>query len=109
MYTRLAWQSWSGFPTIRALAYDYPGDQKAKEVDDSFLWGTDLRVSVFMDDSTATPAKGDWKTYSDSVRYMSVVDNPSKASNWHKQAISYAFIKKNKNTLDALRDNVEFI
>ena len=53
--------------------------------------------------------KGDWKTYSDSVRYVSVIDNPSKAANWHEQAISYAFYKTNTNTIDNLRDNVEFL
>jgi len=53
--------------------------------------------------------KGDWKTYSDSKRYMAVVDNPGKAANWHKEAISYAFIKTNTNTIDDLYDNVEFL
>jgi len=53
--------------------------------------------------------KGDWKTYNDTARYVSVIDNPSKAANWHKQPISYAYIKKNTNTLDELDTKVKFI
>lgn len=54
--------------------------------------------------------KGDWKTYSDTARLMSVVDNPSKAADWHKQAISHAFITKGQATptIDELEDKVVF-
>ena len=50
--------------------------------------------------------KGDWTVYGDSERTMAVIDNPKKAANWHKQPISYAYVKKDSDNsiLEELRD-----
>ena len=50
--------------------------------------------------------KGDWTVYNDSERAMAVIDNPKKAANWHKQPISYAYVKKESDNsiLEELRD-----
>lgn len=50
--------------------------------------------------------KGDWNIYNDSERAMAVIDNPKKAANWHKQPISYAYVKKDSDNsiLEELRD-----
>ena len=50
--------------------------------------------------------KGDWTVYNDSERATAVTDNPKKASNWHKQPISYAYVKKESDysALEELRD-----
>lgn len=50
--------------------------------------------------------KGDWTVYSDGERTMAVIDNPKKAANWHKQPISYAYVKKDSDDsiLEELRE-----
>ena len=50
--------------------------------------------------------KGDWKRYNNYERAEAVIDNPKKASNWHKQPISYAYMKKesDNSVLEELRD-----
>jgi hypothetical protein len=49
--------------------------------------------------------KGDWKKHSSDVSRMAAVDYPKKAANWHKQSVSYAYVKNNKEVMNALALN----
>lgn len=46
--------------------------------------------------------KGDWKKHVNSVARMAAIDYPEKAANWHKQSVSYAYVKNNKEIMNAL-------
>jgi hypothetical protein len=46
--------------------------------------------------------KGDWKKHNSGVARMAAIDYPEKAVNWHKQSVSYAYVKNNKEVMNAL-------
>jgi hypothetical protein len=46
--------------------------------------------------------KGDWKKHSSDVSRMAAIDYPKRAAKWHKQSVSYAYVKNNKEVMNAL-------
>ena len=49
--------------------------------------------------------KGNWKKHTASSAVMSAIDYPERAAKWHKQSVSYGYIKRNTNIMDQLYDN----
>ena len=46
--------------------------------------------------------KGDWKKHNSNSARMAAIDYPKRAANWHKQSVSYAYVKNNKEVMNAL-------
>ena len=46
--------------------------------------------------------KGDWKKHNSDSARMAAIDYPEKAANWHKESVSYAYVKNNKEVMNAL-------
>jgi len=51
---------------------------------------------------------GDWMKIPSDVRADGVKYQPNKAKDWHKQSVSYAFMKKNEEMLDALSGKITY-
>jgi len=51
---------------------------------------------------------GDWKKIPSDVRRDGVKYQPHLAKNWHKESVSYAYIKKDEQTMEALGDKLVY-
>ena len=113
-----AWKIWNYYITNRKSEFeiirlDVSGESMEKYYGSRDQWPfKQLTPNDTSDDCLQNASmewaagKGDWTVYNDSERAMAVIDNPKKAANWHKQPISYAYVKKESDNsiLEELRD-----
>ena len=71
MYTKLYRQSAYGEPVIRSMIYDFPDDEEVYGIQDSFLWGRELKVSIPME-AEETPSA--YETYIPASRWLCLND-----------------------------------
>lgn len=51
--------------------------------------------------------KGDWEKYSYRDQYIAAMKNPEKAMKWWQQGTAYAYVKKDRTTLNSLEDIIK--
>ena len=110
-----AWNVWNYYLKNRSDVIQGPAvldvnDETMKHYygSDPKQWPFEQRTDTKSDDCQQyssmewATGKGDWMKYSEEERKKEVINNPEKVKNWHEQAVSKAYIKKNTDTIKKL-------